>query len=128
WHSHSIRQSLAYRVFFFDDTASTEIYTLSYTTLFRSQRLAGCCGPGGRRRSATAAAASAAAVGENGVGLHYCGRPPGTDGGQPGGYARHGPQRDHGADRQRTAASGRPSRSGRLAGIALPNRPRDRGP
>src|SRR5439155_14818692 len=84
WHSHSIRQSLAYRVFFFDDTASTEIYTLSYTTLFRSQRLAGCCGPGGRRRSATAAAASAAAVGENGVGLHYCGRPPGTDGGQPG--------------------------------------------
>src|SRR5260370_12430942 len=26
-------------LFFFNDTATTEIYTLSYTTLFRSQRL-----------------------------------------------------------------------------------------
>src|SRR5256886_15019591 len=28
-------------LFFFNDTATTEIYTLSYTTLFRSQRLGG---------------------------------------------------------------------------------------
>src|SRR5690349_24708378 len=28
-------------IFFFNDTATTEIYTLSYTTLFRSQPLAG---------------------------------------------------------------------------------------
>src|SRR6185437_16553168 len=29
--------------FFFNDTATTEIYTLSYTTLFRSARRLPCC-------------------------------------------------------------------------------------
>src|SRR3712207_6915008 len=36
--------------FFFNDTATTEIYTLPYTTLFRSRgRRRGLPGPGGRR-------------------------------------------------------------------------------
>src|SRR5437870_11447115 len=43
--------------FFFNDTATTEIYTLSLTTLFRSARSRSwprsrACGAGGRRRSA----------------------------------------------------------------------------
>src|SRR5215203_7193057 len=34
----------AFLFFFFNDTATTEIYTLSYTTLFRSQVRRGRCG------------------------------------------------------------------------------------
>src|SRR3712207_7706892 len=41
---------MPYFAFFFNDTATTEIYTLSYTTLFRSGPAAGGRRPAGRRR------------------------------------------------------------------------------
>src|SRR5690554_8233807 len=42
------RRCTALFVFFFNDTATTEIYTLPYTTLFRSLR--GRCPPAGDKR------------------------------------------------------------------------------
>src|SRR6266705_5956490 len=44
--------------FFFNDTATTEIYTLSYTTLFRSEAQPGAPAAGARRHRRGAAAAS----------------------------------------------------------------------
>src|ERR1041384_2411206 len=37
----SLHLAIVYVFFFFNDTATTEIYTLSYTTLFRSETLIG---------------------------------------------------------------------------------------
>src|SRR5258708_29800419 len=39
-YSMLIRSTLQFFFFFFNDTATTEIYTLSYTTLFRSRFVA----------------------------------------------------------------------------------------
>src|SRR5687768_17933774 len=61
-------------ILFFDGTATTEIYTLSYTTLFRSQRNGDAAGRSGehrdrdrrRRASGARAVAGAGRAGGNG--------------------------------------------------------------